>query len=160
MVELTVKLVLFLGTIPGLFPQWRDTAIAAGAYMVVLFAGFLWALNESGGMTNIEGPAFVGIFLFWGLIEFSLGLSCVGKLTATAIAKKLSKAARSKLLKIALLAFFSSIFLFFALKICGRSDLSRFIEFLCILLLPFLWISLAMWLLPENFKHGKKKSLA
>lgn len=150
MVELTVKLVLFLGTIPGLFPRWRDSGIAAGAYMVVLLVGFLWALNESGGMTNIEGPAFVGIFLFLGLIEFSLGLSFVGKLIATAIAKKLSKTARSKLLKNILLVFFSSIFLFFALKICGRPDLSEFIKLLGILLLPFLWFSLAMWLLPEN----------
>ena len=149
-----IKLVLCLATVPGIFPRWRDTAIATGTYIVFVLVAFLWALNESGGMANIEGPSFLGIILLFGLIQFLLGLSYAAKFIAISLSKKLSKTARSKFLKRISIGFFSSIALYLVSNIFGNSGISELIEFifrlLFALLLPLLWISLSMWLLPEK----------
>jgi hypothetical protein len=140
---------LILSVAPALLPRWRDTLIASGIIVVVALAIFLWALMQLDQMTTGEGPAFFAIIFYFGLIQFVLGCSFIAKFITLSIAKKMHAADRPKLLKYLVIIFIVPMIL---------ATISRSIGFVgrdlvaaaWIIFSPILWVSLAIYLLPDN----------
>lgn len=140
---------LVLAGVPALLPRRRHALTAAGVYLVLMLAAFVWAHAELGSMSKGEGPAFFGTIFYFGLAQALLAGSLVARTIAFSVAKRVPVSARSRMVASLLLAFCVT----FALAMTGYARGFAGKDLLVLasaLSSPLVWFACSLLLMPGS----------